>query len=233
MNDTNNLGPLANLVGQWYGNKGKDYFPTPGNGPKITSQYTELMTFTPIAPVQNGPQILYGVQYTTVLTGTEYIEQQHQESGYYLWEPTTKTIIKTFAIPRGEAIMAKGGLFIPLEPGIPTQTDASKEVNELFSKSNLDVSENGEVIYLTASAEDPSYGILNTPFLDKNFDIIEFAAIMSISTVNQQQKDPYDPSKTIEVPRLQLNYFECSALKYSESGAKEYHTDMNTLWKQV
>lgn len=231
MNDTNNLGPLANLVGQWYGNKGQDFFPTPGNGPQITSEYTELMTFTPIAPVQNGPQTLYGVQYTTVLTGKEYIQQQHQESGYYLWEPTSNTIIKTFAIPRGEAIMAKGGVVDP--SNLPDQTGANKQANEMFVNSKLQISNNRELISLSANSSDVSYGILNTPFLDKYFDIIEFGAIITVDTVNQEQKDPYDPSKSINVPRLQLNYFEASALKYTKDGTIEYHLDSNTLWKQV
>jgi len=239
MLDINKLGPLGCLVGQWYGNMGKDYFPTPDGDNSISSTYVESMTFTPIAPVQNGPQKLYGVQYTTVLTGTEYIQQQHQESGYYLWNPRTQTIIKAFSIPRGEVIMAKGGLapWLANEPSLPkefTDTHSGAKVKKLFNDSGFgNNSESDKIIYLSASENEPSYGILNTPFLDKSFNITEFGLILTLGTVTQQQKNPFDPSQTVSVSRLQLNYFECSALKYSKEGSLKYHIDVNQLWKQV
>jgi len=241
MSNENNLGPLSQLVGQWYGNSGKDCFPGPPGMGSIISEYTELMNFIPIAPVQNGPQqTLYGVQFTTVLTGAKYLQQQHQESGYYLWDPNNKTIINTFAIPRGEALMASGGV-IPWSGGnvsLPssfTDTSAGKQAKELFDQAQATPGEgkNGEVIFLSASADSKSYGILNTPYLDENFDITEFALILTLNTVAQQQVSPYDPQQMTTVPRLQLNYYEVSALKYTQRDALEYHTDTNTLWKQV
>ncbi|WP_394179649.1 heme-binding beta-barrel domain-containing protein [Marinomonas posidonica] len=237
MSDLSNLGPLADLVGVWYGNEGKDVFPTPPNtGPKIKSSYVETMTFSPIAPIQNGPQTLYGVRYLTELIGDAFLQQQHQETGYLLWNPESKEIIKTFAIPRGEALMASGGLYLPLEPGpvIPPtflENEAGKMVNASYQATSNNTTD--FIIYLSASAGSKCYGILNTPYLDQNFDINSFAQIIEINTIEQQQPNVYDPSKTITVKRKQLCYFEVSGLKYGSNLPEEFHTDSNTLWKQV
>lgn len=237
MSDLSNLGPLAELVGVWYGNEGKDVFPTPPNtGPNIKSSYVETMTFSPIAPIQNGPQILYGVRYLTELIGDAFIQQQHQETGYFLWNPTSGEIIKTFAIPRGEAIMASGGVYFPLEPGpvIPPsfmETKAGKMVHDFYEATDKTSTE--FLLHLSATAGNQSYGILNTPYLDENFDINSFAQIITINTIEQQQPNVYDPSTTVTVERKQLCYFEVSGLKYGSGAPEEYHLDSNILWKQV
>lgn len=146
-----NLGPLRQLIGTWKGDQGIDAFITP-TGEKIITKYKETMTFEEIPPTQNSPfQTMYGLKYLTILENLSTGEPMHQETGYWLINKNDLggfTIIRTFSIPHGIAIMA----------GVNVK---STESNKWTVK---------------AKAGDVSYGILNSHYLEHTAKTSDFSA---------------------------------------------------------
>jgi hypothetical protein len=105
-----NLGPLAPLAGIWEG-RGSDTHPV-AEGTE-TEAYVERAEFHPIDPQANGPQLFYGLRYHLFIRKVDEVETFHDQVGYWLWEPATKSIIQTLAIPRAQIAMATG----TAEPG--------------------------------------------------------------------------------------------------------------------
>jgi len=101
-----NLGPLAPLAGSWLGENGLDVHPTAA-GP-VESAYVERYELEPIDPQTNGPQLFYGLRYHTRVTQPGEVAMFHEQVGFWLWEPASKTVVLTLAIPRGQVAMATG-----------------------------------------------------------------------------------------------------------------------------
>jgi hypothetical protein len=134
----NNLGPLRAMAGIWKGTRGLDTKPK-SDGPR-KQVFEETYELQPIDPQTNGPQLLYGLRYTTHSTKPEQTKTYHDQVGYWLWEPATGTIIHTLAIPRGQVAMAVG-------------------------KASADATE----FELTATRGSTEYGICSNPFLEHAF----------------------------------------------------------------
>jgi hypothetical protein len=100
-----NLGPLRGLAGIWEGAKGMDINPGPG---AQRQAFVERIELQPIDPQTNGPQLFYGLFYHTRIVKPGEVETYHHQSGYWLWEPATGTVIQTLAIPRAQVVMAGG-----------------------------------------------------------------------------------------------------------------------------
>jgi hypothetical protein len=132
------LGPLAALAGVWEGEAGVDVHPI-ADGPE-TEAYVERWTFEPMDAQTNGPQLLYGLRYHQHIRKPGEIGTEHDQVGYLLWEPATKRVVMTLAIPRAQVAMAGGDV----EPDARTFT-------------------------LTARVGDPHFGIVTGPFLDAAF----------------------------------------------------------------
>lgn len=101
-----NLGPLRALAGSWEGAKGMDVNPKP-DGPEHQG-FIERITLEPIDPQTNGPQLYYGLRYHTRVVKPGEVQAYHDQVGYWLWEPATRTVILTLAIPRGQVALAMG-----------------------------------------------------------------------------------------------------------------------------
>lgn len=101
-----NLGPLTRLAGRWEGRKGLDINPK-ADGPEHR-EFIEVVTFDPIDPQANGPQLLYGLRYHIHITTLEEDITFHDQVGYWLWEPATGLIMQTLALPRGQVALASG-----------------------------------------------------------------------------------------------------------------------------
>src|ERR1700761_5550636 len=105
-NTLDNLGPLRALAGIWEGDKSLDvnpYIHEPRRQP-----YVERIELQPCDPQSNGPQVLYGLRYHTHIVKPGEVETYHDQVGYWLWDPATKTILHTLTIPRGQAALAIG-----------------------------------------------------------------------------------------------------------------------------
>ena len=132
------LGPLARLAGVWEGTPGTDVHPVVEGAEE--EPYVEHFEAHPIDRQTNGPQLLYGLRYHTHIAKPGEIETFHDQVGYWLWEPATRTVSMSLAIPRAQVALAGG----TVEP------DATE-------------------FELVATLGDPVFGICSSPFLDRAF----------------------------------------------------------------
>jgi hypothetical protein len=101
-----NLGPLTGMAGVWEGRMGSDDHPVVEG--TETNAYVERYEFQPIDPQTNGPQLFYGLRYHIHIVKPGEVETFHDQVGYWLWEPATRTVYQTLAIPRGQVALASG-----------------------------------------------------------------------------------------------------------------------------
>lgn len=101
-----NLGPLGPLAGIWEGRKSMDISPKAGGA--NNQVYIERIELQPIDPQTNGPQLLYGLRYHTIIFKPDAPETYHEQVGYWHWEPATQTIMHALAIPRAQVALAIG-----------------------------------------------------------------------------------------------------------------------------
>ncbi len=104
------LGPLTPLVGEWEGNVGIDTSYHNKDDETSDTGYFEKAWFRPIPLHENGDQQLEGLTYqmTAWRHGEEAMIPFHDEVGYIMWDKANGQVIRTFAVPRGLAILAGG-----------------------------------------------------------------------------------------------------------------------------
>jgi hypothetical protein len=113
------LGPLADLVGTWRGSQGFVVIATPTRPPGefrfIARPYVEAMTFTPVgAPVPDRgsrqDSFIAGLMYETRITDLETNEPLHIENGMWLHLGDTEPlpIARQASIPHGDVVLALG-----------------------------------------------------------------------------------------------------------------------------
>jgi hypothetical protein len=146
-----NLGPLRPMAGVWEGTHGADEHPVALPEATEKSVYVERIELQPIDPQTNGPQLFYGLRYHTHIHEPDTVETFHDQVGYWLWEPATKTVIHMLAIPRAQVVLASG-------------------------KAEPDAKE----FELAASLGSQTAGICSGPFLADAFRTVEFRIRVSI-----------------------------------------------------
>ena len=102
------LGPLAGLQGTWEGDQGLDVAFYNEKGKIGDTPYREKTTFKPFGPVENGRQVLYGLDYRTAAWRDEEENPFHTEVGYWLWDAADGQVMRCFMVPRGTVILAGG-----------------------------------------------------------------------------------------------------------------------------
>ena len=112
------------------------------------------------------------------------VETFHDQVGYWLWEPATNMVILTLSIPRAQVALV-GGTAAP---------DATE-------------------FEVTATRNDPTFGIASNPFLDHAYRTLSFS--MSV-TIESDTMWSYEQDTIIEVQGTQEPF---------------HHTDRNTLTK--
>ncbi len=145
-------GPLARLAGVWEGEQGEDIAYANETGKITVTPFREHIDFKPFGPVENGAQILYGLDYR--MAGWRGTEENpfHTEVGYWLWDALDSQVIRCFLIPRGSAIMAGGT-----------------------------VESSATVFSLGADAGVQTYGILSNHFLDQNARTVRYEVTIDTS----------------------------------------------------
>lgn len=130
------LGPLASLVGTWFGTRGWELIAVPasldGNltFKLIIRPYVEVVTFVPIgAPVPDrggpaGDLFLTGLKYEMRIADLETNEPLHLENGMFFYMPgEEQEIARSSAIPHGDCLLALGdATTIDGPPGISPRT---------------------------------------------------------------------------------------------------------------
>ena len=101
-------GPLARLAGVWEGQKGEDVAYANETGKIGLTPYREHIEFKPFGPVENGAQVLYGLDYR--MAGWRGTEDNpfHTEVGYWLWDAVDSQVVRCFIVLQGLAIVAGG-----------------------------------------------------------------------------------------------------------------------------
>jgi hypothetical protein len=102
------LGPLEGLAGTWEGDQGLDVAFGNVEGKIIETPFRERTTFNPFGPVENGTQVLYGLDYRTAAWRGDEEDPFHTEVGYWLWDAADRQVMRGFVVPRGMVILALG-----------------------------------------------------------------------------------------------------------------------------
>lgn len=149
MSDGFDYGPLAVLIGTWQGDKGMDIAPDEALGTE-ENPYFETITFSPIGDATNANrQILTGLRYHQSVSRKSTNKVFHDETGYWLWDAATSTIMHSLHIPRGMGLLA-GGSYTP---------DATSAAVTLEVKAGIN---------------NKDWGIVQSPFLRDNARTVAF-----------------------------------------------------------
>jgi hypothetical protein len=138
--DETNYGPLHNLIGTWEGKKGKDIAPEP-EGTEVNSYY-ENIVFKGLGETENAEsQLLSVVFYTQEIRRNTNDKMIHHETGYWLWEQGSDTVVHSLTIPRGICVLASG---------------------------HFESSKKEEILNVSAAILDQDWQIIQSPFMAKN-----------------------------------------------------------------
>lgn len=100
-------GPLECLIGVWEGDKGLDVAPERDGAEH--NPYFETITYTAIGDVTNAEsQVLSALHYHQIVSRKSNGEVFHNETGYWMWDPASETVMHSLAIPRGVCLLAGG-----------------------------------------------------------------------------------------------------------------------------
>ena len=143
------LGPLAPLAGIWESSGGIDYARV--HSKETETKFREKIVFTPMGPVKNGPQILYGLRYATTCWRLGEDDTFHEEVGYWLWDALNKQVLRSFVVPRGVVINAGG-----------------------------DAEPDSQSFHLEAKVGSETYGILSNVYLDESYKTMAYTLDVTI-----------------------------------------------------
>lgn len=154
LTDLPKLGPLANLVGEWRGDKGDDTAPSDDRGTE-KNLFREEFVFKPFGPSDNHEQVLWGVSYVRTAWRLGEDSPFHEQVGYWFWDSATEDVMHAFLIPRGMTTFAGG-------------------------KS----SPQARTLQVTATLGSPTFGICSNPFLDREFKTLRYDGQLSFLDAN-------------------------------------------------
>jgi hypothetical protein len=130
------LGPLEGLQGTWEAAEGLDVAYSHERGAIANTPFRERTTFNSFGPVENGRQVLYGLDYRTAAWRGDEENPFHTEVGYWLWDAGEGQVMRCFVVPRGSMVLA-GGLSGP----------------------------DADILHMEAEVGSETYGILSNPYL--------------------------------------------------------------------
>jgi hypothetical protein len=150
--DPADLGPLASLIGTWEGTEGVDVSFHHVDGVIGETPYRERIVMNPFGPVDNGSQVLFGLDYRMSAWRAGEDEPFHTEVGYWLWDSATGEVLRGFVVPRGITVLAGG----------TAAADA-------------------KAFTLTATPGDPNYNIGENKYLTDNASTIGYSVDVTIN----------------------------------------------------
>jgi hypothetical protein len=125
------------LAGVWEGEKGEDVAYANETGKISLTPYREHIDFKPFGPVENGAQVLCGLDYR--MAGWRGKEENpfHTEVGYWLWDAVDSQVIRCFVVPRGLVIVA-GGTVESQATRFTLEADIGVQTSGILSNHFLD-----------------------------------------------------------------------------------------------
>jgi hypothetical protein len=152
--DETNYGPLTHLIGHWEGNKGNDIAPEADGGTEVNSYYENII-FKGLGETENAEsQVLSVVFYSQEVRRNTNDKMIHHETGYWLWEQGTDTVVHSLTIPRGMCVLASG----------------------LFETTNKEV-----VLNVSAAITEQDWQIIQSPFMIKNAKMKSYVQQVNVS----------------------------------------------------
>lgn len=143
------FGPLTALIGNWKGDKGLDVAPEPDGSEE--NPYYETLTFEPVGDVTNAErQTLVVIRYLQVVYRKSDNQAFHNETGYWMWDAETQTVMHSLVIPRAVCVLAGG------------KVTASGGPSEAIT------------LEVAARLDDPDWGIIQSPFMRDQARTVEF-----------------------------------------------------------
>jgi hypothetical protein len=130
-------GPLGGLVGTWEGAEGLDVAFHNDLGKIAETEYREKTTFKPFGPVDNGAQILFGLDYRTAAWKADEDNPFHTEVGYWLWDAKDGQVLRCFMVPRGSVVIA-GASVEPTATSFVLEADLGSTTYGILSNKYLD-----------------------------------------------------------------------------------------------
>lgn len=119
------FGPLADLLGNWKGDKGMDVSPEPDG--QEENPYFEELIFEPVGDVTNAErQNLVAIRYLQVVYRKSDNKAFHNEVGYWIWDAESQTVVHSLLIPRAVGVLA-GGTVTGSAPGPVTFEVAARQ----------------------------------------------------------------------------------------------------------
>ncbi len=146
-------GPLAVLIGVWEGDRGEDVAPEPEG--EENNPYYETIVFEAIGDVTNAEsQTLVALHYRQIVKRKSDDKVFHDETGYWMWDAESDTVMHSLTIPRAVALLAGG--------------KARKE---------------GEATVFEVSAKlgDSDWAIIQSPFMQNKAKTTAFAHTISVT----------------------------------------------------
>lgn len=151
--DETNYGPLSDLIGTWSGTKGEDIAPEP-DGTEVNSYY-ENIVFKGIGITENAEsQALSVVFYSQEVRRNTNGNMIHHETGYWLWEQESNTVMHSLTIPRGMCVLASGS----------------------FEQTSEEA-----VLNVSAAIDEQDWQILQSPFMVKNAKLKSYVQQVKVS----------------------------------------------------
>jgi hypothetical protein len=92
----------------WEGDQGEDVAYANESGKIGLTPFREHIDFKSFGPVENGSQVLYGLDYRMAAWRGGEDNPFHTEVGYWMWDARDSEVVRCFLIPRGSAIVAGG-----------------------------------------------------------------------------------------------------------------------------
>jgi hypothetical protein len=149
----NEFGPLARLAGTWEGAEGLDVAYSNQNACLAETPYRERTSFSPFGPVENGSQVLYGLDYRTSAWRPGEEIPFHTEVGYWLWDAADGQVMRSFMVPRGSTILA-GGSAGPHDTTFTMTAEVGSETYGILSNRFLAANARSTSYAVTVSVDD-------------------------------------------------------------------------------
>lgn len=142
-------GPLKALIGVWKGGDGVDIAPEPDG--TETNPYFETISYSAGGDLKNAErQTLAVVYYRQIVQRKSNDEVFHDQTGYWMWDAETETVMHSFTIPRAVCVVAGG-------------------------KYNGEIDADGRtIIEVAAKLGDENWGIIQSPFMRDNASTTAF-----------------------------------------------------------
>jgi hypothetical protein len=150
------FGPLTGLLGTWKGDKGRDVAPEPDGSEE--NPYYETLTFEPVGEVTNAErQKLVAIRYLQIVYRKSNDEAFHNETGYWMWDAQTQTVMHSLVVPRAVCVLAGGKV---TTAGAPAEA---------------------VTLEVAARLGDPDWGIVQSPFMRDQARTVEFRQKIQIN----------------------------------------------------